>query len=240
MNCPYCGSTEIRKNGWRRGKQNHICTNCDRQFIDVYSPPKGYSDEKKIECLKAYVNGAGFRAIERQTGVQTLADSLTLRYHTTIINWVKQIGEKLPEAPLTDKTPSVGELDELETFVPVKKNKIWIWTALDHFNRGILAWVVGDHSAETFKPLWNIVSFWGCYFYVTDGWRVYASFINPGDHIISKTYMTRVEGENTRLRHYLARLHRKTLCYSKSVDMLKLSIKLLLHYLKYGQIPVFS
>ena len=27
--------------------------------------------------------------------------------------------------------------------------------------------------------------------------------------------MTRVEGENTRLRHYLARLHRKTLCYSK-------------------------
>jgi hypothetical protein len=29
--------------------------------------------------------------------------------------------------------------------------------------------------------------------------------------------MTRVEGENTRLRHYLARLHRKTLCYSKIV-----------------------
>ncbi|MDV2997858.1 MAG: hypothetical protein N4J56_007563 [Chroococcidiopsis sp. SAG 2025] len=40
-------------------------------------------------------------------------------------------------------------------------------------------------------------------------------FIPDGDQIISKTYMTRVEGENTRLRHYLARLHRKTLCYSK-------------------------
>jgi len=35
------------------------------------------------------------------------------------------------------------------------------------------------------------------------------SFIDSGDHIVSKTYMTRVEGENTRLRHYLARLHRK-------------------------------
>ena len=67
-----------------------------------------------------------------------------------------------------------------------------------------------------------------------------ASFINPGDHIVSKTYMTRVEGENTRLRHYLARLHRKTLCYSKSVDMLKHSVRLLLQYLKYRQIPVFS
>lgn len=55
-----------------------------------------------------------------------------------------------------------------------------------------------------------------------------------------KTYMTRVEGENTRLRHYLARLHRKTLCYSKSVDMLKYSVRLLLYYLKYREIPVFT
>lgn len=50
--------------------------------------------------------------------------------------------------------------------------------------------------------------------------------------------MTRVEGENTRLRHYLARLKRKTLCYSKCENMLRLSIKLLLHYLHYGTVPV--
>ena len=49
--------------------------------------------------------------------------------------------------------------------------------------------------------------------------------------IISKTYMTRVEGENSRLRHYLARLHRKTFCYSKSLDMLRYSVRLLIHYL---------
>ena len=108
-----------------------------------------------------------------------------------------------------------------------------MWTAVDHFRQGILAWVQEDHSAETFQPLWDIVYLWKCYFYVTDRWKVYASFVEPGDHIISKTYMTRVEGENTRLRHYLARLHRKTLCYSKSVDMLQHSIRLLLHYFKY-------
>ena len=69
--------------------------------------------------------------------------------------------------------------------------------------------------AETFKPLWAVVATWQCYFYVTDGWSVYPGFIPEGDQIVSKTYMTRVEGENTRLRHYLARLHRPTLCYSK-------------------------
>jgi insertion element IS1 protein InsB len=50
--------------------------------------------------------------------------------------------------------------------------------------------------------------------------------------------MTRVEGENTRLRHYLARLHRKTLCYSKSAEMLRYSLKLLIHYLKFDDVPV--
>jgi len=53
----------------------------------------------------------------------------------------------------------------------------------------------GDHSAETFKPLWQIVATWQI-FYVTDGYKVYPSFIEQGDQI-SKTYMTRVENENT-------------------------------------------
>ena len=75
---------------------------------------------------------------------------------------------------------------------------------------------------------------------------MYPQFIPDGDQIVSKTYpkglasrrMTRVEGENTRLRHYQARLKRKTLCYSKSEVMLRHSIKLLIHYLKFWDVPV--
>ncbi len=98
--------------------------------------------------------------------------------------------------------------------------------------------MLGDHGAETFQPLWEIVTKWQCYFYVTDGWKVYSGFIPDGARIVCKTYMTRVEGENTRLRHYLARLKRKTLCYSKSKVMLKYSIRLLIHYLKFWYLPV--
>jgi len=103
-----------------------------------------------------------------------------------------------------------------------------------------LGWVLGDHSAETFHPLWELIKTWKCYFYVTDGWSVYPCFISDEEQIISKTYMTRVEGENTRLRHYLARLHRKTLCYSKSLEMLGCSIRLLIDYLKFWDIPTPS
>jgi len=88
MRCPKCGSTHIRKNGIKSGKQNHICVDCKRQFIDNYDPPQGYSDEIKAMCLKMYLNGMGFRAIERVTGV----------HHTTVITWVKPAGELLPDA----------------------------------------------------------------------------------------------------------------------------------------------
>jgi IS1 family transposase len=97
---------------------------------------------------------------------------------------------------------------------------------------------LGDHSAATFAPLWAIVGAWQCDFYVTDGWSVYPGFIPEGDQMVSKTYMTRVEGENTRFCHYLARLHRKTLCYSKSETMLAHSIRLLVHYLQFQEVPI--
>ncbi len=33
------------------------------------------------------------------------------------------------------------------------------------------------------------------------GWKIYPIYIEPEDHLVCKTYMTRIEGENTRLRH---------------------------------------
>ena len=60
-----------------------------------------------------YVNGMGFRGIERVTGV----------HDTTIITWVKQVGETLPNAYAPETIPQVGELDELETFIGSKKTK---------------------------------------------------------------------------------------------------------------------
>jgi transposase-like protein len=114
MQCPECGSTHIRKNGTKKGKQNHICVECQRQFVDRYEAQKGYSDEAKRECLKLYVNGMGFRAIERVTGV----------HHTTVITWVKQVGQLLPDAYDPASIPQVAELDELETFVGSKKQDL--------------------------------------------------------------------------------------------------------------------
>ena len=45
-------------------------------------------------------------------------------HHATIINWIKQVGELLPNSYSPDRIPQVGELDELETFVGKKKQDL--------------------------------------------------------------------------------------------------------------------
>ena len=112
MKCPKCGSTHIRKNGKCGDKQNHICADCGRQFIDNYSV-LGYSQDVTEMCLKMYCNGMGFRQIERCTDVS----------HNSVINWVKEAATQLPEFPPIDTIPEVGELDELQTFVGSKKRE---------------------------------------------------------------------------------------------------------------------
>ena len=115
MECPECKSKHVSKNGKnRQGKQKYICGKCSRQFIVLYESNRGYSDELKRDCLKMYVNAMGLRAIERVKGVD----------HTTIITWVKQVGQLLPDAYEPEITPEVGELDELETFVGQKKQNV--------------------------------------------------------------------------------------------------------------------
>ena len=110
MKCPNCQSNEIRKNGHRRGKQNYHCKKCDRQFIIEYTK-RGYPLEVKENCLKMYVNGLGFRAIERITGVN----------HNTVIRWVRSAAETIPDAPEVQEIPEITEIDELQTFVGKKK-----------------------------------------------------------------------------------------------------------------------
>lgn len=106
MKCPHCSSTNNSKNGHRCGKQNYICRDCDRQFVESYSR-QGYSDEIKQQCLSIDVNGMGFRAIERVMGVN----------HNTAIIWVKQAASRCSNVPESEEIPEISQVDERQTFI---------------------------------------------------------------------------------------------------------------------------
>ena len=63
---------------------------------------------------------------------------------------------------------------------------------------------------------------------MTDYWSPYGKFVPLALHTQSKAETYTVEGYNSLFRHFLARLRRKSKCYSKSEDMLKYSVMLLM------------
>lgn len=91
---------------------------------------------------------------------------------------------------------------------------------VNHKRKGILLWNIGDRSHESFEPIWKVIKCWHSFWYVTDGWKVYPMYIEPEDHLVSKTYMTRVEGENTRLRH--CALERTDVALQRRIDIRRL------------------
>ena len=39
---------------------------------------------------------------------------------------------------LGEEIPEITEIDELQTFIGNKKNKVWVWTVVNHWQPGIL------------------------------------------------------------------------------------------------------
>lgn len=62
----------------------------------------------------------------------------------------------------------------------------------------------------------------------SDYWKAYENFVPPEMHIQSKKETFTVEGFNSLFRHFLARLRRKSKCYSKSKEMLYFLVLLLM------------
>lgn len=112
MDHPQCESTQISKNGQRKGKRNYIDRGGDRQFIASYDGLR-YPVDIKIQCLEMYLNGMSFRSIELATGV----------HHTIVNYWVNQATTPLPDAPNYSEIPEVDQRDELQSLVRSKKNK---------------------------------------------------------------------------------------------------------------------
>ena len=109
--------------------------------------------------------------------------------HSTIIRWVEDGATKLDDnLSEIDQIPEITEIDELQTFVGNKKNKIWIWTVVNHWKPGILLWTIGEvatlvpqagRSSQTFEILWQLIKFWQSFWYVSDAWKVYQKYIKP-------------------------------------------------------------
>ncbi|SJC94461.1 IS1 ORF2 [Shigella sonnei] len=91
-----------------------------------------------------------------------------------------------------------------------------------------VAHVFGERTMATLGRLMSLLSPFDVVIWMTDGWPLYESRLKGKLHVISKRYTQRIERHNLNLRQHLARLGRKSLSFSKSVE---LHDKVIGHYL---------
>ena len=117
------------------------------------------------------------------------------------------------------------------SFVRSRKNEIWIWLALEVNSRKVLAYAVGNRSIDTFKKLWDGISdeIKNNTIFYTDRWDAY-NLIPYKQRIIRKGGINHIERLFLILRNDNPRFARKTIRFSKSLEMLQNSIKLWIHY----------
>ena len=89
----------------------------------------------------------------------------------------------------------------------------------------------------TGKHLWEKIKEKEVGVVATDYWSPYEKFIPKEKHVQSKAETFTVEGYNSLFRHFLARLRRKSKCYSKSMKMLEYSVMLLMAK-RNGALPI--
>ena len=141
----------------------------------------------------------------------------------------------LPElsATLLAVADPVLELDELWSFVLKKARKRWIWIALCRQTRQVVAFVVGDRSEQTCRRLWQAIPgvFRRAHCY-TDFWEAYSNVLPEAQHTAvgkESGETAHVERWNLTLRQRLARFVRRTLSFSKSLQMHEACLRLFIH-----------
>ena len=112
MICPKCRSAVQVKNGTVRSKQRYKCKECGCNYTQ--STLSRTPIDTRTHCIRLYLEGVGFRGISRLTGVT----------HTTVMRWVKKLGddiEKFREDTGEIEPVSVMELDEMWHFIQKKQ-----------------------------------------------------------------------------------------------------------------------
>ena len=128
----------------------------------------------------------------------------------------------------------VLELDELWSFVGSKWNPRWVWIALCRQTRQVVAYFVGDRSAESARALRErIPSDYRRRATRSDYWLAYdETFPRRTHRSVGKGAgeTCYVERWNCTLRQRLGRFVRKTLSFSKCERMHEVALRLFVHH----------
>ncbi|WP_407227443.1 IS1 family transposase [Escherichia coli] len=220
IRCPSCSATEgvVRNGKSTAGHQRYLCSHCRKtwQLQFTYTASQPGTHQKIIDMA---INGVGCRASARIMGVGLNTVLRHLKTQAAVGNLAHTTGSDVIVC---------AEMDEQWGYVGAKSRQRWLFYAYDRIRRTVVAHVFGERTLATLERLLSLLSAFEVVVWMTDGWPLYESRLKGKLHVISKRYTQRIERHNLNLRQHLARLGRKSLSFSKSVE---LHDKVIGHYL---------
>ena len=110
-------------------------------------------------------------------------------------------------------------MDEQWSYVGNKSQQRWLWYAWSpHFKR-VFAYAFGSRADSTLKTRLDRVKDFNFRLFCTDDWGAYDRLLPEDKHLVTKKFTQSIERQNLNFRTRIKRLQRKTICFSKSVDM---------------------
>jgi transposase-like protein len=137
--CKFCGSENYIRYGKKKGKQNYMCKDCGRKFVNN-THFEGMKANPKIICLilDLYFKGVSLRKI---------ADHLKQFHelklsHVSVLRWIEKYVE-IMDKYVSQFKPELGTVWHVdEMMVDIDGDWYWLWNVMDEFTRFHLASVI--------------------------------------------------------------------------------------------------
>lgn len=197
-----------------------MCKVCGKYQLEIYKYNLyNFKDDKKLIAFNA-----------ESTSISSMSRLLNYSKQT-IIRRIKTLAKKVVKPVLYERNQEY-EVDEMWTFIGENKpqNYVWITYGMNRKTKQIIDVVVGKRTKENLGIVINKIKELIPKKIITDRLNIYPNLVYPVTHDRSRYRNNRIERSNLTLRQDIKRLSRKTLSFSKSLEMLEATLLLYFYW----------
>ena len=133
----------------------------------------------------------------------------------------KPVDIEIRNALVSDDGKITTEMDEMWSFYHDKAHQVWLWWAVEHNTNTPLAYTFGTREHKYLDELLALLKPFHIGTVYADGNSAYSDKIPQQNLIVGKKNTQKIERNHLTLRTRIKRLTRKTICFSKKLEIHK-------------------
>jgi len=205
----------VVKNGKSKsGRQRFRCQSCKKGFQQNYVY-NGCHRGVPSQISTLVREGCGIRSIGRILKISC----------TTVISQIKRtVRSTIRQFPILQGKEY--EVDEMRTYIGNKTRLYWVVYALGRDTKEVIDFKVGKRNSKTLLRVLDTVHLSEPKKVHTDKLSLYKNLIPTVLHCTTPYNINHIERNNLSIRTHLKRLARKTICFSRSKEMLEACLRI--------------